>query len=236
MAGTVSQAVHPSPVRIERWMRQQASFFLPYLAAAGAFAPELFLAVPPLVLLGHAMLWRVLGAGRFAADFVTGARVVLLVAGVAAALWTGTWNAVAWGTCVVAACMDLIDGAVARRCGASPGGAVLDMEADQASFVVFASLACAFDLAPTIVLVLPAMRFGYVLLMWVVGCAVHDPKPLDGDNRRAKVICAVVVVLQLVFLAPFVRPDLRAVAAYVAIALLVPSYVGDVRGILRRRP
>ncbi|MCA8970501.1 MAG: CDP-alcohol phosphatidyltransferase family protein [Planctomycetes bacterium] len=220
--------------RIGRWMRLQALLWLPILGLAAFVDLRVLLVVPAVLTVGEATLWHVLGAGRYAADYVTGGRTIVALLATSFAFASGRLELALWSLLVFAAIADLVDGFVARRFGSSSGGAVLDMEADQASFVLYASLATYFGIAPKVMLVLPALRYGYVLLMSLRGLPIHDPKPLDGDNRRARLVCAIVVVLQLSILAPFMDPGVRSPMAWIALALLLPSYLSDVVALSRR--
>lgn len=215
-------------------MRLQALIWLPVFAIAVFVDLRVLLFVPLLLTVGEASLWHVLGAGKTAADYVTGGRTIVALLATSFSFASGRLDLGLWSLLVLAAIADLVDGFVARRFGSSAGGAVLDMEADQASFVLYASLATYFGIAPMVMLVLPALRYGYVLLMSVRGLPIHDPKPLDGDNRRARLVCAIAVVLQLAILAPFMEPGARAPMAWIALALLVPSYLSDVVALSRR--
>ena len=184
------------------------------------------------VLLSFALLVGLLHAGRRIADLATIARLLglaLLVATAGPAATLGWWCGA-----VAVVCADLLDGALARRFGGSDAGAVLDMEADQ--LVVF-------GLAATLVqqgggahvLVLPAMRWTFVLASWWLGIPAHEPKPVDGDNRRGRLVCAAVLVALLLALAPGVPRMAGDVATAVAVLLLGWSFSGDARHLLARR-
>lgn len=220
--------------RVQRWMRLQAAFWIGFGVACLRYEGA-FVATPILILLSYAWLWRLLGSGARVADYVTGSRLLLVAGALALVLQDGAVSPLAWWLLVVASLADLADGWAARRWGGSRGGAVLDMETDQFAFVVFAFAAYAFDGVASFVLLLAASRYLYVLLMSLRGVPVHDPKPLDGDNRRAKIICAVVVTLQLAVLSPFVPTVYDHWLALTAVALLAFSYSSDVVQLLVRR-
>ena len=174
-----------------------------------------------------AALFLAIGAGRRVADYVTTARFVGLLA-VCWIAWTGDglgWWLFAAAVGVVSA--DLLDGLCARRFGGSPAGALLDMETDQ-----FTTLALALLIHGTVgvgpwVLVLPGFRYAYVAYMQLSGGPAHDPKPCDGDNSRARLICAAVMVLMLVALLPAASFLVSSLACGVAIVLLAYSYGSD---------
>ncbi len=86
------------------------------------------------------------------------------------------------------------------------------------------------------VLLVPAFRYVWVLLQAALGRPVHDPKPRDGDNTAGRRLCALMMVLLLVALAPVTPAAAREAAAWLAVLVLTWSYGGDLRHVLRRRP
>ncbi|MFT7534847.1 MAG: phosphatidylglycerophosphate synthase [Hyphomicrobiaceae bacterium] len=131
-----------------------------------------------------------------------------------------------WILAVLVSLLDLVDGALARRLGATTAGAVLDMETDQLTVATFALLLVAAGGAPH-VLLLPMMRPAFVLAAWRYGLPATDPKPVDGDNRRGKRVCAAVMVALLLGLMPGVAAWLRDVATGIAVLLLLWSFSSD---------
>lgn len=220
--------------RVERWMLGQAVFWLVFCVVCLRYEGA-FVAAPALVPLSYLLLWRVVRAGRTVADWVTGARLVVLCAVCAWAFARAEISPMLWAMFCVASLLDLADGWAARRWGGTPGGAILDMEADQFSLLVFAICAYAFAGIGAYVFSLPAFRYVYVLLMSMRGFAIHDPKPLDGDNRRAKTICALVVGAQLAILCPYLLPESGFWFAMLAISLIAFSYASDVVQLFARR-
>jgi phosphatidylglycerophosphate synthase len=177
-------------------------------------------------------LLRSLRSGRTFADFVTTLRFMGLVA------WLGlsppplgTW---AWGAAVAIAAADLLDGAVARRFGSSRHGALLDMETDQFVVLGFAFAVVAGG-GGGHVLVLPALRYGFVLAAWWLRLPANDPKPVRGDNRRGRRVCAAVVVGLLIALHPDVPRVVADTTTAVAVLLLAWSFTGDARFLLAHR-
>lgn len=219
---------------VERWMLAQAVLWILVCALSLRYDGAFVLAAP-LVLLSYAALWVLLGAGRTVADWITGSRLVLLCAVFASCMLEGEISGPAWFVLCFAAFADLADGWAARRWGGTPGGAILDMEADQFSLLIFAICAHALDGAGFYVFALPAFRYLYVLGMGLRGFAIHDPKPLDGDNRRAKTICAIVVISLLAMLCPYLMPEADFWLAVLAIALIAFSYASDVVQLFARR-
>lgn len=229
------------PGRLRSWQRIQA---LVWLAAGGHFvgvtirevgpAPESALRfVALLAAISYAILFARISERR-PADWVTLARVVML-GGVLCLAGGGPPDWPLWSLAAVTVGTDLVDGWLARRTGASQAGAVLDMEADQLVTVGLAVLAVAAVGVGTWALLLPAFRYLYVLLGWVLALPFHDPKPKGGDNRRARVVCAGMMVLLLVAIAPGVPHGARVACLAAAILALLWSYGDDVRYLLARR-
>jgi len=228
-----------SVTALSTWLRLQSLLWLPCCAWL-AFGQERANPATPSWLavgigLSFATLLPILRAPRTAADLVTIARLL------GVALWLGTVSSTSawlgWTAAVVLVLADLLDGAVARRFGGSEAGASLDMEADQ--FVVF-GLAAAIVVAGggPHALLLPAMRWTFVLAAWWLRVPAHEPKPVAGDNRRGRRICAAVLVALLLALLPGLPPVLADAATAIAVLLLAWSFSGDARHLLahRRRP
>ena len=236
---------------LRRWLLVQALLWGPALialpwtisavssrggAAEGLPASWLFAVWGGAAGTSYVVLWFVLGAGRRVADFVTLLRFVGLLA-VTFFIWRAggpTWGL--WAACVAVVCADLLDGYFARRFGGSDSGAVLDMETDQLTTLALAILLHAVCGVGAWVLLLPGFRYLYILFLLPMGMPVHDPKPRDGDNRRAKYICAAMMVLMLIALMPTVADATRSAVCGVAVLLLAWSYVSDVVFLVRRAP
>lgn len=221
---------------LQTWLRIQAVGWLGWLAAAawldGTARPGWW---PGFVIVAmtvsYAALVAILRAGRRAADVVTIGRCAGLMVAIGI---TGRMPTVGWSLAVVAVLLDLVDGAVARRFGGSPQGAVLDMETDQFTVLGLASAVVAAG-GGAHVLLLPALRYAFVLAMWWAGAPAHDPKPVAGDNRRGRRICACVLVALLAALCPWIPPWAGDLATAVAVALLAWSFSGDARFLLAHR-
>lgn len=173
----------------------------------------------------------VLRVGRRLPDVVTLARGTGLLALVAVS-FSSPWSF--WLLAVLLVLMDLADGALARRLGPTDAGAVLDMEMDQLTVATLALLVVASGGAPH-ALLLPMMRPAFVLAAWWHGLPATNPKPVHGDNRRGRRICACVLVALLAALLPGVPGWLRDGATGVAVLLLVWSFSSDWQFLSQRR-
>ena len=71
---------------------------------------------------------------------------------------------------------------------------------------------------------------------WAQGAIpADDPRPVDGDNARGRLVCAAVVVGLLVALLPCVPGWTREVAGGVAVLLLLWSFGSDWSFLMTRR-
>lgn len=214
-------------------MLVQSIAWLPLLALA-ALVPGFPFVVGAGMVLSYAALWRLVGGGRRGADWITLGRLLAVAGLLATAGANGGVTLAVWLGLVAAAAADLLDGWWARRFGGSPAGAVLDMEADQFTTLGLAVLAWLFTGVGPWVLLLPAFRWIYVPCMMGRGIPVHDPKPLDGDNRRARSISAVVLILALAIVFPDSPAPARSVCLGCAVLLLAYSYASDTIQLIRR--
>ncbi|MCB9889255.1 MAG: CDP-alcohol phosphatidyltransferase family protein [Planctomycetes bacterium] len=225
-------------VALGRWMLIQAVLWgaaLAWLATTNSRSEWQLVLVLGATASSYAALWRLLGAGRVLADYVTLGRFLLLLSAFGCAHAGPTMGWWPWLGCVAAVAADLLDGYCARRFGGSEAGAVLDMETDQ-----FATLLLAWLLHQVVgvgawVLLLPAYRYGFVLLSRLLQLPAHDPKPRDGDNSQARLICAAMMVLLLLGLMPGMPTILSHGAAGLALCGLTWSYGSDLWFLLRRR-
>ena len=220
---------------LSSWTRLQAvcwSAALAWLALdAGTEASRALVAAG--VGLSVLSLALVLRAPRALADVVTLGRAAAVVAALAAPWWLGDESWLVWSLLVAASTCDLFDGALARARGATAHGAILDMEVDQLSVLAMSALFVCGGGA-TFALLLPALRYAYVLASWPAKLPATDPKPRDGDNRRAKQICAAVVISLLLALMPGFPAAFGDAVTAVAAALLTWSFAGDWVFLLRR--
>lgn len=219
---------------LQTWLRVQALVWLPACAALPWIAGDRWWAPWWAAGMGgsYLALVRILRTGSRPADAVTIARFVgLLLLVVEGA---GRFDPGLWAIAVVVVLLDLVDGAVARRFGGSPQGAVFDMETDQFAVLTLAAIVVAAG-GGAHVLILPAMRYVFVLAMWLVGAPAHDPKPVDGDNRRGKLVCAAVMVALLIAAWPGLHGVVRDVATALACGLLAWSFSADARFLVAHR-
>jgi phosphatidylglycerophosphate synthase len=213
-------------VALQFWLRAQALLWLAALIAiASRVAPGsgVIAAAMGASWLALAVLLR---AWRTLADAVTCVRFAGLLA---VMLCSGTEHRFGlWGGALAVVLLDLVDGAVAGARGGSPEGAVLDMETDQFTVLGLSVLVVA-DGGGVHALALPALRYLFVLAMWLLGLPAHDPKPVHGDNRRGRRCCAIVMSLLLCALWPGLAGVVRDAATGLAVLVLAWSFASDAR-------
>jgi hypothetical protein len=83
------------------------------------------------------------------------------------------------------------------------------------------------------VLVLPALRYVFVAAAWCLRFRADEAKPVRGDNRRGRLVCAAVVVALLVAILPDVSLFAANVVMALAGVLLAWSFAADVGHLLR---
>jgi phosphatidylglycerophosphate synthase len=227
--------------RIQHWLRLQALVWTIVLAAiawrtalGGPLPSGALWVVFALGAVSYGALWRVLGAGRTAADRVTLLRFLGLLAVLASVAVGGIVSWPIWFAALVVVASDLLDGWVARRYGGSEEGAVLDMETDQLTTLGLAVLAAGTVGAGTWVLLLPGFKYLFVLAMTRLGIDAHEPRPIDGDNRRGRIVCALVMSLLLACLFPPLPGPARVACGLVAVVLLASSFSGDAAHLVRK--
>ena len=168
------------------------------------------------------------------ANLITGARL-LLVAAVAALvtmpdLRLAGWLAVVIST--VAACMDALDGPIARRTGTeSAFGARFDMEVDALLIMVLAALAWQWNKAGAWVLLSGLLRYLFVAGGWLLPWL---RRPLPPSLRR-KTVCVIQIVGLIIVLGPIVTPPLSTWLAAIGLAMLGYSFFVDTLWLMTRR-
>lgn len=226
---------------VQRWFHVQAVLWLLFLVGA-VWAPIrdgsarwVFDAAPILAGGSYLALWGILRAGRRAADWVTLVRFAGFQALFVAVVLSGTLDWTLWIGLVAVVLLDLADGWVARRYGGSSAGAILDMETDQLVTLGLALLACGYARVGIWILLLPAFKYGYVLWTGLLRLPFHDPRPMHGENQRAKTICAVVMVVLLTCTMPVLPAIVRFVTGWFAVVLLAYSFGSDAWFLTRQR-
>lgn len=217
---------------LRTWLLVQAIVWLPALVthAVRGFV------VPPVwwfagMGCSYAVLVGILRGGRNVADVVTVSRIAGLLGIAASVAAAPTW----WQWLGFVGCvgLDLVDGRIARRRGPTAAGAVLDMEADQLTVMTLA-LCIVHAGGGVHVLIVPVMRYAFVIAGAVVGMPTHDPKPVNGDNRRGRRCCAFVLIALLVALVPGLLRTAGDVATAAAGIVLAWSFASDARFLLAR--
>ena len=220
-------------------------------AAAAAWAAGLDVDFPVKALAAYAvgagLVWRALRRGHHGhARFGAANHVTLLRMATAALLAALVGEAVprpplatlpaAWGivaAAALAALLDALDGALARRSGlASAFGARFDMETDAAFTLVLCALVVQAGQAGPWVLAAGLLRYAFVAAarVWPWLAAPLPPR------RRRQAICVVQIASLIVCLAPVVPPALATPLAAASLALLAASFAIDVRALARARP
>jgi phosphatidylglycerophosphate synthase len=169
------------------------------------------------------------------ANLVTGVRLLLVAAVAALAvhpdLRVAGWLAVLLST--ITACLDAVDGPIARRTGTeSAFGARFDMEVDALLIMVLAALAWQWDKAGAWVLLSGLLRYAFVAVGWLFP-SLRQPLP---PSLRRKAVCVVQIVGLIIVLGPIVRPPVSTTLAAVGLALLGYSFLVDIVWLLARRP
>lgn len=191
----------------------------------------------PTVLLGGVGAWWLHQKYPREKDFgwanrVTLLRAVLLVL-LLPLLWVPVETTLAWLACLtaaVAALLDALDGALARRLsGATEFGARFDMETDGLFVGVLALLVWQLDRAGAWVLIGGLLRPALLLALRVWPVLA---RPLPPSLRRKRVAALQMVVLPLA-LCPLLGASWAAALCALALLLLLWSFAVDVRGLLR---
>lgn len=174
------------------------------------------------------------GGPRTPADGLTLLRLLILFAAVALlVLFHAPLFALILFT--VSLLLDLVDGLLARRHGETAWGAVYDMEGDQAWVMGIAIGIHALHPAVAWVLIFPALKFLQVLFLKITGLPASDPKPVDGNNTRARTVFAIVAGGLLLSLWPDLPAGLRAGILLACLLLLSGSFLSDQRHLWKHR-
>lgn len=166
------------------------------------------------------------------ANRITLLRAVLLLL-LLPMLWVPVDAALAWIVCLtaaLAAVLDAVDGALARRLrAASEFGARFDMETDGLFVAVLTLLVWQLDRAGPWVLIGGLLRPALLLALrrWPVLA-----RPLPPSRRRRRVAALQMVVLPLA-LCPLLPVTWASALCALALLLLLWSFVVDVHGLVR---
>ena len=129
----------------------------------------------------------------------------------------------------VAMILDGVDGWVARRRGPTVFGARFDMELDSLLLLVLSVVVWQSGKVGLWVMLIGALRYLFAVASWLrPSLAAELPA-----SRRRKTICVVQGVVLLVCLGPIIPATMASIVAFVALAMLVSSFVADVRWLLR---
>ena len=194
--------------------------------------PGFYILVSGLGLLTGACVWRYWSTGiDFGwANRITLTRGMLVIALVSLAPFlsdlpgNSLWLYVS--LCVIALILDGVDGKVARTIGTETAfGARFDMELDALFILGLCLAALALERAGIWVLALGLIRYGFVVAgkIWPF---INGPLP---DSFRRKTICVWQLVTLMVALLPITPDALAFWSLVLALALLVYSFMTDIR-------
>ncbi|MGD9945518.1 MAG: CDP-alcohol phosphatidyltransferase family protein [Burkholderiaceae bacterium] len=140
-----------------------------------------------------------------------------------------SWGLVA--TATLAASLDALDGALARRSHlASEFGARFDMETDALLILVLCALLWRSGRAGAWVLLAGGLRYLFVAAAWRWPALA---RPLPPSLRR-KTICVLLIILLISGLGPIVPSGLAALLAAGGVLLVAASFAVDIGWLLRQ--
>jgi phosphatidylglycerophosphate synthase len=221
--------------RYRKLMILQASAFTLLLALLAFYRQMRFSGYAPAILVtlagltvGYGLLLYSLRAWRTPADIATVLRFFL--GAVALLMACVGEREVVWifMLMVFASLGDWVDGRLATAYGATPQGAILDAETDQMLVFMLAVLGIVLGGLGGWLLLFPAYRYGYILLLEGWAIPADDPKPKAGDNFRGRAICAITQGALLANLVPSFSLAAKSLFSAMALALLTYSFVADI--------
>lgn len=183
------------------------------------------------IAVNYAALLLICRPERSPADLTTIARVILSAAAFA---WPNA-GLVVLALFVLAAMTDALDGWLARRRNPTEYGAILDMEADQLLILCLAAVLSTTSVLGYLLLLLPALKYFFVPLQAVLRVKYADPKPIDGNNTRAKTIYVVALIGLLINLTPNIRQPFGDIILALATFLITTSFLLDFSWLLRAK-
>jgi phosphatidylglycerophosphate synthase len=165
---------------------------------------------------------------RRRADIVTGVRVLLCVVLFAAHALEAraAWWKVAVAISIIV--LDAVDGALARRQGATERGAVFDMESDAFYLVTMCGIATLYLGVHPIVFIVGALRPLYVCIWAVLQLFIAPRSPNRKGSQRGRIIHLLLVIALIADLSPPFPLDVKTAIAAVAAALICYSYAVDI--------
>lgn len=211
---------------LDRWSLLLAVSSIITLSSA-VFVPAAILCVVLAIIGGlffsSLMFWH---SQRRKADWVTYLRILLAIL----FLFRGATEApLNWADPLVALMilsLDALDGYFARRQGPTYTGAVFDMEGDAFFVSTLALLAVTLGKLPLWLLILPAWRYLYVLILSVR--QQFRPMPLfKRGGWRGKIVCVLIQVTLIIDLVPAVALEFKWFISATAVLILTASFLSD---------
>lgn len=130
------------------------------------------------------------------------------------------------GIGLAALILDGVDGKLARRSGmTSEFGARFDMETDAVLVLLFSILAWQMDKAGSWVILSGLLRYLFVAAGWLLPWMRAALPP----SQRRQTVCVIQIAVMLAVLLPFVNPPLSDALAALTLAVLLASFLVDVR-------
>ncbi|ADJ28788.1 CDP-alcohol phosphatidyltransferase family protein [Nitrosococcus watsonii] len=200
-----------------------SAFYLQKVPAGYAYV---ILVIAFWLLGNHGFLICCLRVWRTPADWATLLRFFLSIAGLLVATFE---EALLWIFIMLslASLGDWLDGWLADRYGGTPQGAILDAETDQTLVFMLAVLGASVGGLALWVLLFPAYRYGYILLLEMFAIPADDPKPKAGGNFRGRVVCATIQVALLANLLPSLALPVKTLFSTLALGFLTYSFADD---------
>jgi phosphatidylglycerophosphate synthase len=164
----------------------------------------------------------------YLADWISASRVVLATAALVVGhfLDYAVLQILLFALAIAA---DVLDGYVARKQGETQHGAILDMEADQLLVLMLAVVVSSHSILGGLVLLMPALKYLFTLLNQLLKLPLGEPRPVEGDNRRAKFVYVLVLAALFSGLPGLAMPQLSLVCLALALPALAFSFVADLR-------
>ncbi len=163
---------------------------------------------------------------RRMADWVTYLRILLailfLLRGATGAPLN--WTDPLFGLFILS--LDGLDGYFARRQGPTYTGAVFDMEADGFFVTTLTMLAITLEKLPLWLLILPAWRYLYVVILSIR--QQFRPMPIfKKGGWRGKIVCVLIQAVLIIDLMPPVPLEFKWFVSAMAALLLTASFLSD---------